>query len=148
MTIHPSEQVHTHAGALLAFHTTGTPIPQGSMKHIGGGRIITANKHLKKWREQVSSTARAHILGEWEPLDEPLSISLDFYLPHPAKPRFPYFPAARPDLDKLCRAIFDALKDAAIIRDDSRFVGLHATKNWATGCEPGVRIIITAKGKP
>lgn len=40
-------------------------------------------------------------------------------------------PSVRPDLDKLCRAVLDALTDAGIWHDDSQVCSLSAIKVYA-----------------
>lgn len=51
----------------------------------------------------------------------------------------------RPDVDKLSRAVLDALSMAGIWGDDSQVTHLCATKRVAEiGEEPGCRITITA----
>ena len=63
-------------------------------------------------------------------------VHASFYLPRP-KSHFtkrgvrlsaPWWPVTKPDLDKLTRALLDALTDAGIWRDDSQAVELHAEK--------------------
>jgi Holliday junction resolvase RusA-like endonuclease len=33
----------------------GTPVPQGSFRHIGNGRIIAANPKLNAWRQTIAN---------------------------------------------------------------------------------------------
>jgi Holliday junction resolvase RusA-like endonuclease len=132
----------------IHFHVTGRPAAKGSMRPIGGGRMIHMSKHLAAWAKAVTAAATAAAGPGWEPYDGPLSIHADFYLAHPKKTRFGAHPAGPPDLDKLQRAIGDVLKTAGIYTDDARIVAWHAAKHWATGCEPGADITIYEKGDP
>ena len=34
------------------------PAPQGSKRHVGGGRLIEASKRVKPWRQAVAATSR------------------------------------------------------------------------------------------
>lgn len=133
---------------MIHFHVDGTPAAKGSMRHIGGGRMIHMSKHLAAWGKAVTAAAKAAAGPEWEPYDGPLSIHADFYLPRPKTTKFKDHPAGTPDLDKLERAIGDVLKTAGIFTDDARIVAWHAAKHWAIGCEPGADITIYEKGKP
>jgi Holliday junction resolvase RusA-like endonuclease len=46
-----------------------------------------------------------------------------------------------PDLDKLCRAVADAITDAGLWADDAQVVSLVAAKRYSS--PPGVHITIT-----
>lgn len=112
----------------------GTPIPQGSKTgYVRGGRavLVDANKRLKPWRAAVRSAAEEAIRDdEWATLDEPCRVRLAFTMPRPKRPRW-VLPAVKPDLDKLTRAVFDALTDAGVWTDDSRVVSLQVDKIYA-----------------
>jgi Holliday junction resolvase RusA-like endonuclease len=105
------------------------------------------SKKLPAWRKAVIAAAQHAHGPSWEPLDCALSVRVDVYLPMPKKTKFPVWPAGTPDLDKLQRAIGDALKLAGTITDDARIVSWHAHKHWAVGCEPGAGITIHEKEK-
>lgn len=116
----------------ISFWAPGRPAPQGSKKHIGGGRLVEMSKKVKPWRQAVSRAAIAAQarLGEWEPLDGPLTVLFEFWMPrpvsHPKTKRT--WPVGPPDLDKLCRSTFDALTSSGTIHDDSRAIELVARK--------------------
>jgi crossover junction endodeoxyribonuclease RusA len=124
----------------------GAPAAQGSMRHIGNGRMISMSKKLPGWRKAVIAAAKDAHGEDFEPLDGALTVHLDLYLSRPATTKFPDYPAGTPDLDKLQRAIGDALKLAGTITDDARIVSWHAHKHWAIGREPGALITIYEKG--
>jgi Holliday junction resolvase RusA-like endonuclease len=48
--------------------------------------------------------------------------------------------AVRPDLDKLVRAVLDALVGAGVIRDDAQVAELHASKRY--GEWPGLIVVL------
>ena len=132
---------------MLDFFVEGTPVPQGSKNvYVRGGRavLVDANPRLKSWRAAVRAAAEEAIAGEgWETLDEPCRVYLGFTMPRPQRPRWDV-PAVKPDLDKLTRAVLDALTDAGVWRDDSRVVGLEVTKRYALGegATPGVWVAV------
>ena len=37
----------------------GLPAPQGSHKHVGGGRMVESSKKVKPWRQDVKAAAEA-----------------------------------------------------------------------------------------
>lgn len=128
---------------MLDFFVEGAPVPQGSKTgYVRGGRavLVDANRRLKPWRAQVRATAEAAMQrAGWETLDEPCRAYLGFTMPRPKRPRW-RAPAVKPDLDKLTRAVFDALTDAGVWRDDSRVVCMEVTKKYEDedGAVPGV----------
>lgn len=115
---------------VIEFTAAGSPAPQGSKRHVGGGRMIESSKHVKPWRDAVRADAllarqawaRAH--GAWVPLDEPLTVDMVFTVPKPASApkRRRTWPMRMPDVSKLARSTEDALTDAGIWRDDARVV--------------------------
>lgn len=128
---------------MLDFFVEGTPVPQGSKNaYVRGGRavLVDANARLKPWRALVREAAEDAIAdADWETLDEPCRVYLGFTMPCPKRPRWDV-PAVKPDLDKLTRAVFDALTDAGVWRDDSRVVDMKVTKRYEgeDGEIPGV----------
>lgn len=126
----------------VRFQVRGLPVPQGSTRTwIVNGKPVTtsAAKGLSGWRRLVADVAQGCAPPElWE---GPVSVLLAFDLPKPKSvPRTKItpasWPAKRPDLDKLCRAVLDAITHV-IIADDSQVVSLYATKEYGT---PGVTI--------
>lgn len=114
----------------LTIDVAGEPASQGSHSVING-RIVQVNsaKH-KRWRNAVVFAALDLIGEDWEPIDDPVELSVIFYLPKP-KTATRELPSVMPDLDKLIRAVGDSLTDSGIIRDDSRIVAIHAQKRYA-----------------
>tara|TARA_R100000664_G_C2731839_1_gene122182 strand:- start:572 stop:997 length:426 start_codon:yes stop_codon:yes gene_type:complete len=130
----------------ISWTSTGIPAPQGSKRHVGRGIMIEANKALPAWREQVVydviNAAGGHVFTEG------VSINLAFQFPRLKahfnskgllKPKAPTFKTTKPDIDKLCRAILDAITIAGAIRDDSQCYALVAIKTYCDeGQYPGV----------
>lgn len=138
---------------MLDFFAGGEPVPQGSKNaYVRAGRavLVDTNPRLKPWRATVCAAAEAAIADEgWETLDEPCHVYLEFTMPRPKRPRW-WVPAVKPDLDKLTRAVFDALTDAGVWRDDSRVVSMEVTKWYeddAEGAVPGVWVEVQPLNK-
>lgn len=130
----------------------GHPAAQGSKRHVGGGHMVEMSKRLKPWRAAI---AEAIITAGWhhDPiLSGPVRVQLDFVMPRPAshygtgrnadrlKDTAPdWCDRAVGDLDKLCRAVLDAVTTAGAWRDDAQVVSLSATKRYGRA---GVTIAI------
>jgi len=139
-------------GPQLHVWVPGTPAPQGSMKaYVRGGRahLVSDNKRTMPWREAIQNVLLAAGHGR-ELIDGPVRIEMEFWMPrlkgHYGKKGLlksaPEFPATKPDIDKLVRAVLDALTGVALW-DDSRVVSLTARKQWALAQhEEGVAIRI------
>lgn len=131
----------------LSFFVPGKPVPQGSKRHVGKGVMVESAKDLKPWRESIRWAAmqagRFGSVGEIRHSDGPISVRLHFTMPRPlSAPKRSTPPAVkRPDLDKLIRAVLDALSSAGTWRDDSQVVEVYASKRIAEIDEaPGVQI--------
>jgi Holliday junction resolvase RusA-like endonuclease len=128
---------------MISFYVEGNPIPQGSFKHIGRGIIIAANPKLNQWRDTVAKQAAKAYSGE--PITEPVEILLEFFISRPKTVKRDY-PTTKPDLDKQCRSILDAIsleRFHQLIKDDSQCINLTASKRY--GETPGVKITIITK---
>lgn len=149
-----------------AITITGTPIAQGSKvanRHGGGVRDANATK-LKPWRAHVRAAAE-DATRYTARLDGPVRIWIRFTFDRPpthygtGRGRHTLRPAALRDhpfpghscgdIDKLTRAILDALTDAQVWADDTQVVDLRARKFYAGEHElarpaAGVDIILEA----
>jgi Holliday junction resolvase RusA-like endonuclease len=125
--------------AEVSLSVTGDPASQGSHA-IMQGRIVQVNsKKHKAWRNAITQTALATLPSDWEPIDEPCELIVNFYMPKPASVKRS-LPTVSPDLDKLIRAVGDSLTDSGVVVDDSRIVRISARKLYAIGIEPGATI--------
>lgn len=121
----------------------GTPIPQGSMKAFtpkGWKRpILTSdNAKTKPWRQAIVDAAV--VMRGGRSFEAPVHLSVIFYLPRPkSAPKNIHRPAKKPDLDKLVRAVCDALTSAGVWRDDCQVVRVTAEKVFAAGMEDVLR---------
>ena len=137
----------------MKIRVNGIPAPQGSKRHVGGGRMVEVSRAVGPWREAVrAETQRAlapHSLraaphtpgadigicracieeGTLMVPSAPVRVQIDFTLPKPkSTPKKVTWPAKRPDLDKLVRAVLDGLVAGGAIHDDGQVVYLVATK--------------------
>lgn len=130
----------------FTFTVDGTPAPQGSKIRTRWG-MREASKNLPAWRAAVVKAAQVAADGEglFGPLVAPYRADMAFFIRRPRSTRalFPVAPTVG-DLDKLARAVGDALTVAGVIEDDRFIVRLSASKVWAgSGEEPGVVVTVT-----
>ena len=148
------------ADPAISFFVRGRPQTKGSLhpwhKWRADGRCITglseqSGAELAEWRDLIATAARRS-MREAPPFSGPLAVELQFYFPAPKKQlRFsPYvFTAKRWDIDKLTRAVLDALTDAAVWKDDSQVAMLHALKRYADSTlPPGVAVLVVPMEAP
>lgn len=134
----------------IYIRANGTPIPQGSKvagKTANGRPFVRdANpRALKDWREAVAQAAwRAMQEREFQVdcLNEPVELVCWFYFEKPKTSKAKEPISARVgDLDKLLRAVGDALVDGGAIEDDRLIVRISGSKAWADeDTQPGVFI--------
>ena len=124
----------------------GSPVPQGSFRHVGNGRIISANPKLNTWRDSIAT--QIALQTHHRLIDGSIRLELVFTLPRPKSvpTSLRATPTVKPDLDKLVRAVMDAIsleRYCQIIKDDSQVTDLHAAKRYADHTPAGVRIMIS-----
>ena len=113
------------ANALNAFddEVIGTPEPQGSSRafmHKGRPVITSANRKLRPWRARLDASFSARV-GDRTPMIGPVSVTMTFRMARPKAHTGAHgltpsaehaAPDTRPDVDKLVRAVNDALTTA------------------------------------
>lgn len=127
----------------------GHPAAQGSkaFKGMRNGKpiLVEQSERVKPWRQMVATAAQFASRGL---ADGPVGIRLDFVMPRPktASETAVLLATKRTgDVDKLCRAVFDALS-GVWFTDDAQVVDLRATKRVALhGETPGVHITMTTR---
>ena len=140
---------------VVAFVVDGTPAPQGSKtvgrSNAGGAFVREDNPALEPWRSTVAARAREAMAGR-PPLPGPLELDVAFLFPRPRahfgtgrnagrlKPSAPIYCDKRPDLDKLIRAVGDALTGIVAV-DDAAIVELRARKAYGS---PSAHIAVRA----
>lgn len=135
------------------FVVNGVPKPQGSTRaFVAKGRAYVASNHKQDfvvWRNSIIE--KAERVWKNDPLEAAV-VHLTFSMPEPkSRPKYlREFRAhtKRPDLDKLSRAVLDALVAAGVLQDDSVVWQLHATKIYPDATPPGVLIRVTPTNVP
>lgn len=123
----------------------GSPATQGSKKAFIRGKkvvLVEMDEKLPDWRAAVEASARLAAGPTWQTIDAAVSISGEVRLLKPRTTKYPDHPAGTPDLDKLQRAIGDALTKSRVITDDARIVHWNIRKVWALEL-PGADLTIT-----
>lgn len=150
--------------SILRFVVPGTPIPKGSLAPLPSGKMRSDNKKLKKWQSMVSNYARMAVtqnsfnsvrydycttignkrykVNKRVCFDEPVVVHAQFFFAPIQKPRWGILHGTKPDLDKLQRAIGDALQAANIVSEDSRICAWSAWPGKQYGEPPRVEIFI------
>ena len=127
---------------MISFTVPGYPATKGStrsFKHANTGQIVTVGdcEKLKDWEARVALFARS---AGAQASQDPIEIQVCFLLPRPKahfrsngalKDTAPFFPAKKPDVDKMLRAILDALTGVAYL-DDCQVVWICGKKLYAT----------------
>ncbi len=136
----------------FSFFVPGEPITEGSTRAFTSGQrvVVTHDRgpELDAWRTRVKRAAQeAAREAGWEPrYDGPVAVAAAFFLPRPKSAKKRLVPHVKPDLDKLIRAVGDALapyKQPGVLKDDSRIVTWRATKDYADAYKPGVLIYVS-----
>jgi len=131
----------------VAFTVLGIAAPKGSAKGFPirrkdgtVGVVVTSdNRNVKGWETMVRSAAQQQCGGVF--FEGPVQIAIVFWLPRPASlPRRVTHHLKKPDLDKLGRAVKDALK-GILWHDDSQVIGLVARKGYAVD-QPRAYIVV------
>lgn len=130
----------------------GNPAPAGSKRafqHRHTGRIVVTDdsKRSRPWKQEIAGRASEEMRGR-PLLRGPIAVELTFYLPRPkghhgkhgVRRSAPAFPIVRPDIDKLSRAVLDALS-GVVYADDAQIVEKTARKRYG---EPA-RVEITIR---
>ncbi|CAB4152889.1 Rus Holliday junction resolvase [uncultured Caudovirales phage] len=130
----------------LYFTVFGRPVPQGS-KNVFRGRLVEASKDLKPWRAAIAEAVfnTWKLTGDERQFTDPVVVKATFILPKPKTVKR-LLPTVPPDLDKLQRALGDAISiDCQALQDDSFIVGWRTNKIYASDPQDaGVRVSIRA----
>lgn len=93
--------------------------------------VTSDNKKLKSFRQEVAKAAIAAMAGrELAARGTPVRMNLDFYFARPnSLPKRVTEKTTKPDVDKLLRAVFDALR-GIVYRDDAQVIGGEQWKHF------------------
>lgn len=135
-----------HLHGKMSFFVHGTPVPQGSLSSFvsktTGAVISPQKKKLIAWRTEIAKVAYSTMLRSGIRIiqkDTPVFVSMNFVLQRPKShykmKSIPDWPTARPDIDKLARAVLDAISGTVkgfggVMVDDSMVVKLGASKRY------------------
>lgn len=131
----------------ISVWVAGVPAPQGSKRPLGrqGGFgkhiMIESSTKVKPWREDVRQAFLNWGHREVNfAKDMPVIVKIVFVLPRTKamrdRPAADFPMVQKPDLDKLGRAVLDALTSAGVFADDSQVVTLLSHKRRAEQGEP------------
>lgn len=109
-----------------SFFVEGKPETQGSMMVMRGRVIHSSDANLRAWRTKVAQIAK---LTGVKKVEGAVTLTIHFHLLRP-KTITRAQPFLKPDLDKLIRAIMDALTGVAYT-DDGQVVSITATKEYS-----------------
>lgn len=121
---------------------------------MGASVHYAVGTKLHGWRNSIGRAARAE-WGEGAPTIGPVSLSLEFTVKRPqshytdlqgtVKARYEESePTTPPDIDKLARAVLDALT-GIVYEDDSQVIDVEARKTF--GLFPGLSVEIVSYAK-
>lgn len=133
---------------MISIVCIGDPAPQGSKRgFVRNGKVVVVEsaKNHKDWRAAVTQAALEQLPSDHEKLKGAIDIELVFKMRRPktVTRRHPY---VAPDLDKLCRSVFDSLTNAGVWVDDCHVCNLTARKEY-TDFSPGVWIYVYQYGE-
>ena len=127
----------------MSFRVPGLPITQGSMVSAGRG-MRHSNSDLLDWREKIGWIAIQARPTGWPSIsngEQAFGVELGFFLARPAYlPRRVLYPVKKRDVDKLLRAVLDALS-GVLWRDDGQVIDVVVRKRFAV--DPGVEARVT-----
>ena len=133
----------------VQFFVPGHPKAQGSKRHVGRGIMVEASKDLPAWRTAIASEASAVRHVSKTVFSQPVRVRFVFWFQRPqshyrtgkyagqVKLSAPSVHSSAPDIDKLCRAVGDALTISGLIVDDRLIAKIEAEKRYG---DPGVLI--------
>lgn len=148
----------------ICFTVQGVPATSGSKRAFPfrrkdgslGVNVTPDNKRSKPWMAAVASAARDAYQGEL--LRGPIEIEVMFYMVRPKshmrtsrlgglRDSAPQFPALKPDLSKLVRAIEDAMR-GVIFNDDAQVVSIVALKRYWDSASAVIKVRLLTNGEP
>lgn len=117
----------------------GIPQPKGSPHPLRRGEAMVLTIHDEKgrlWQQTAALVLTALPRGRSH---VGYGVDVTFYLPRPKKP-VALVPTGAPDLDKLQRALGDALEAAQRVPNDAQIVVWNASKSYAEARGPGTAV--------
>ena len=135
---------------MVTFTVPGRPIPQGSLssfRHAQTGKVVTPQKaRVREYRDRIAWAAKATGMAC---TDEAVQVRAMFGFARPKShhltsgklaKKAPTVHAGRPDVDKLCRSLLDAISGGVLLYDDAQVVLLVGRKQWHDRDETWVEV--------
>ena len=131
---------------MIVFEVEGTPRPQGSKSNVGRGIMVESSKYVAEWRSWVRFRAATAFVG-LQPLVGAVQVNVEFCFDRPQthstkkglRPNAPEFKPTKPDIDKLLRAVLDAMTGVCFA-DDSQVVAIYCTKKFSRAAVTKVEV--------
>lgn len=134
----------------ISFHVYGTPTPKGSTTRMPNGATLPAGTpasrlRMATWHREIRDAARI-AMDDHAPFRGPIRLMVEFAFQPPAttirKYQWGWLPhTKRPDVDKLFRALGDALTGIVWI-DDSQVCVSAINKVYAWDGRSGCHVIV------
>jgi crossover junction endodeoxyribonuclease RusA len=127
----------TPDGGAFVFVVQHRAAPQGSkdLQHGKGGKayMVESSKAVKPFRTAVKRAALGHDGRPMVSFTGAVKVSIEFEFVRPASNQDEHATTKNTvgDIDKLTRAVLDALTEAQVIEDDRFVVQVEASKWWA-----------------
>lgn len=124
---------------MIEFIVMGNPQGKGRPRFSRVGKFTKTytDARTKMYEESIASAARLHMFPN-EPLETPLCVRLDVYVPIPksySKKRTDAClkgeerPTKKPDIDNIAKAFLDAM-NGIVYKDDVQVIRLLVTKKY------------------
>ncbi len=117
---------------MTTFTVFGAPATKGStVSFIGSkGQVVTKPdcKNLAAWSQAVGWAARAALVP-LAPAGVPVGIEARFQFVRPKRASLRGWPTVKPDIDKVLRALLDALTGVGYV-DDAQVVNVWVSKRY------------------
>lgn len=141
----------TMNGRVVHFEVPGPPQPQGSMRPMisrttGLAMVKSDNVRLRSWRGEAAwEASHAKPIGMCEPFAGAVKVSVQFVFVRPKSVTPTRRPShtVKPDIDKLTRALFDAMS-GIVFRDDAQVIQVFAMKTYG----PEAKTIVSVEEIP
>lgn len=136
----------------IRFKVFGAPVPQGSLRafnvagraRVSQGGSAEGRRKLADWRQAIGEEARRALPEDAPLLEGPVYVTASFLMPKPkSAPKYLRHCTKKPDLDRLVRALLDALT-GTVFGDDAQVVSISAAKSYAIECRPHADVVVMA----
>jgi Holliday junction resolvase RusA-like endonuclease len=133
----------------IAFVVPGIPQGKARARSTASGRHYTPKK-TADYESSIGWCAKV-AMGANEPLQGPLLVEIDAYSVPPlswSKRKRDdalngrVLPTVKPDIDNICKAVFDGAFNGIVAQDDKQIVVLAANKRY--GCTAEIRVRVAA----